>query len=334
MGPLDTFSRPLRDLRVSVTDRCNFRCTYCMPREVFGRGYEFLRRDQLLSFEEIVRLARLFASLGVEKIRLTGGEPLLRRDVETLVAMLAAIPGVELTMTTNGSLLPRRAPALASAGLARVTVSLDSLDDATFRAMNDVDFPVGRVLEGIEAAAATGLAPVKVNMVVKRGVNEDSILPMARHFHGTGHILRFIEFMDVGTTNGWRLDDVVPAAEILAAVEAELPLDPVVPNYPGEVARRWRYRDGGGEIGVIASVTRPFCGDCTRARLSAEGRLYTCLFAARGHDLRALLRGGATDRELTDAVTAIWGRRDDRYSEVRSSHTVPLAKVEMSRIGG
>ncbi len=334
MGPLDTLSRPLRDLRVSVTDRCNFRCTYCMPREVFGRGYEFLHRDQLLSFEEIVRLARLFASLGVEKVRLTGGEPLLRRDVETLVAMLAAIPGVDLTMTTNGSLLPRRAPALASAGLARVTVSLDSLDDGTFRAMNDVDFPVERVLAGIEAAAAAGLAPVKVNMVVKRGVNEDSILPMARHFHGTGHILRFIEYMDVGTTNGWRLDDVVPAAEILAAVEAELPLDPVAPNYPGEVARRWRYRDGGGEIGVIASVTQPFCGDCTRARLSAEGRLYTCLFAGRGHDLRALLRGGATDRELTDAIATVWGRRDDRYSEVRSSHTVPLAKVEMSRIGG
>ncbi len=334
MGPLDTLSRPLHDLRISVTDRCNFRCTYCMPREVFGRGYEFLHRDQLLSFEEIVRLARLFASLGVEKIRLTGGEPLLRRDVETLVAMLAAIPGVELTMTTNGSLLPRRAPALASAGLARVTVSLDSLDDATFRAMNDVDFPVERVLEGIEAAAATGLAPVKVNMVVKRGVNEDSVLPMARHFHGTGHVLRFIEFMDVGTTNGWRLDDVVPATEILATVEAELPLDPVAPNYPGEVARRWRYRDGGGEIGVIASVTQPFCGDCTRARLSAEGRLYTCLFAARGHDLRALLRGGATDRELADAVAAIWGRRDDRYSEVRSSHTAVLSKVEMSRIGG
>ena len=334
MGPLDTLSRPLHDLRISVTDRCNFRCTYCMPREVFGRGYEFLHRDQLLSFEEIVRLARLFASLGVEKIRLTGGEPLLRRDVETLVAMLAAIPGVELTMTTNGSLLPRRAPALARAGLARVTVSLDSLDDATFRAMNDVDFPVERVLEGIEAAAATGLAPVKVNMVVKRGVNEDSVLPMARHFRGTGHVLRFIEFMDVGTTNGWRLDDVVPATEILATVEAELPLDPVAPNYPGEVARRWRYRDGGGEIGVIASVTQPFCGDCTRARLSAEGRLYTCLFAARGHDLRALLRGGATDRELADAVAAIWGRRDDRYSEVRSSHTAVLSKVEMSRIGG
>ncbi|MCC6224435.1 MAG: GTP 3',8-cyclase MoaA [Thermoleophilia bacterium] len=334
VGPLDTLARPLRDLRVSVTDRCNFRCTYCMPREVFGRGYAFLRREELLSFEEIARLARLLAARGVEKIRLTGGEPLLRRDVEKLVAMLAGIAGVELTMTTNGSLLPRRARALADAGLARVTVSLDSLDDATFRAMNDVDFPVERVLEGIEAAAGAGLTPVKVNMVVKRGVNEDSIVPMARHFHGSGHILRFIEFMDVGTTNGWRLDDVVPAAEVLAAVEAELPLEPVAPAYPGEVARRWRYLDGGGEIGVIASVTRPFCGDCTRLRLSAEGRLHTCLFSTRGHDVRSLLRGGATDAELAHAVAGIWSARADRYSERRSDETAALPKVEMSRLGG
>jgi len=332
--PLDTLGRPLHDLRISVTDRCNFRCTYCMPKDVFGRDYAFLRREQLLSFEEITRLARVFAGLGVEKIRLTGGEPLLRRDVETLIAMLAEIPGIDLTLTTNGSLLARKAEALARAGLTRVTVSLDSLDDEVFRAMNDVDFPVARVLEGIDAAAAAGLAPVKVNMVVKRGVNEGSILPMARRFRGTGHVLRFIEFMDVGSTNGWRLDDVVTAAEIVERIGAELPLEPVEPNYRGEVARRWRYEDGGGEIGVIASVTQPFCGDCTRARISAEGKLYTCLFGVRGHDLRALVRGGASDGGLREAIAAVWRGRADRYSERRSQATTPEPRVEMSYIGG
>jgi cyclic pyranopterin phosphate synthase len=331
--PVDRLQRPLRDLRISVTDRCNFRCTYCMPKEVYGSSYRFLPRAELLTFEEIARLARIFSSQGVEKVRLTGGEPLLRRDIEVLVAMLAGIPGLDLTLTTNGSLLPRKAKDLAGAGLKRITVSLDSLDDQVFRALNDVDFPVERVLAGIEAAAAVGL-PVKVNMVVKRGVNEDSVLPMARFFHGSGHVLRFIEYMDVGHTNGWRLDDVVPAAEILAAIDAELPLEPVEAGYRGEVARRWRYRDGGGEIGMIASVTQPFCRDCTRARLSADGSLYTCLFATRGHDLRGLLRRGASDDELSAAIGAVWSRRTDRYSELRSAQTADLPKVEMSYIGG
>ncbi len=329
----DTLGRPLRDLRVSVTDRCNFRCVYCMPKEVFGRDYRFLERRELLTFEEIERLARAFVAHGVEKIRITGGEPLVRRDLERLVAQLAAIPGLDLTLTTNGSLLPQKARPLREAGLRRVTVSLDSLDDEVFAGMNDVAFPVQRVLEGIDAAAETGL-PVKVNMVVKRGVNEDSVLPMARAFRERGHILRFIEYMDVGHSNGWRLDDVVPAAEIVAAVDAELPLETMSPNYPGEVARRWRYRDGSGEIGVIASVTQPFCGDCTRARLSAEGRLYTCLFGVRGHDLRALVRGDASDGELEEAIGHIWSRRTDRYSEIRSENTADLPKVEMSYIGG
>jgi GTP 3',8-cyclase len=329
----DLLGRPLRDLRISVTDRCNFRCVYCMPKEVFGRDYRFLERRELLTFEEIERLARVFVAHGVEKVRITGGEPLVRRDVERLVEMLASIGGLDLTLTTNGSLLTQKALALRDAGLKRVTVSLDSLDDAVFTAMNDVDFPVERVLDGIEAAAEAGL-PVKVNMVVKRGVNEESILPMARLFRERGHILRFIEYMDVGHSNGWRLDDVVPAAEIVSTIDAELPLEPVEANYRGEVARRWRYRDGGGEIGVIASVTQPFCGDCTRARLSAEGRLYTCLFAVRGHDLRAVLRGGASDEELHEEIGRIWGRRTDRYSEVRSENTADLAKVEMSYIGG
>jgi cyclic pyranopterin phosphate synthase len=330
---LDRLGRPLRDLRISVTDRCNFRCVYCMPREVFGRDYQFLDRAELLTFEELERVAGAFVAHGVEKIRITGGEPLVRRDVERLVAKLARLDGLDLTLTTNGALLPQKARALAEAGLRRVTVSLDSLDDDVFRAMNDVDFPVARVLDGIDAAAAAGL-PVKVNAVVKRGLNEDSVVDLARHFHGTGHVVRFIEFMDVGHTNGWRLDDVVPAAEIVAAIDAELPLEPVEPAYRGEVARRWRYRDGGGEIGVIASVTQPFCGDCTRARLSAEGKLYTCLFAVRGTDLRALLRGGASDAELLDAIGAVWGRRTDRYSELRTAETAELPKVEMSYIGG
>ena len=330
----DTLGRPVRDLRVSVTDRCNFRCVYCMPKEVFGRDYPFLPRAELLTFEEIERLARAFAALGLEKIRITGGEPLVRRDVETLVAMLARIDGLDLTLTTNGALLAAKARALKDAGLSRVTVSLDSLDDQIFRAMNDVDFPVTRVLEGIDAALAAGLEPVKVNAVVKRGLNEDGILPMARHFRGTGVVLRFIEYMDVGHTNGWRLDDVVPAAEIVAAIDAELPLEPVEPAYRGEVANRWRYRDGSGEIGVISSVTQPFCGDCTRARLSADGKVYTCLFAVQGHDLRAVLRGGADDAELTASIADIWRARADRYSELRSAATVELPKVEMSYIGG
>ena len=334
MGVLDTLRRPLRDLRVSVTDRCNFRCAYCMPKEIFGRDYEFLARSELLTFEEIERLARVFVRHGVEKIRLTGGEPLLRRRLERLVELLARIDGLDLTLTTNGSLLPQKAKALKEVGLTRVTVSLDSLDDEVFRAMNDVDFPVARVLEGIGAAAAAGFSPIKINTVVRRGLNEESVLPMARYARESGHIVRFIEYMDVGHTNGWRLDDVVPAAEILERIDAELPLEPVPPNYPGEVANRYRYRDGEGEIGVIASVTRPFCGDCTRARLSADGNLYTCLFGVRGHDLRGLLRGGASDEELAAAVAGIWGVREDRYSELRSAETVGLPRVEMSYIGG
>jgi cyclic pyranopterin phosphate synthase len=331
--PLDTLGRPLRDLRISVTDRCNFRCVYCMPAEVFGRDYRFLDRKELLTFEEITRLARSFAEHGVEKIRITGGEPLVRRDLERLIAMLAELDGLDLTLTTNGALLPQKAQALAAAGLLRITVSLDSLDDATFRSLNDVDFPVDRVLEGIDAAAAAGL-PVKVNMVVKRGVNDHDIVPMARFFRERGHTLRFIEYMDVGATNGWRLDDVVPAAEIVARIGAEFPLEAVEPAYRGEVARRYRYADGSGEFGVIASVTQPFCGDCTRARLSAEGRLYTCLFAARGHDLRALVRGGADDAALAARIGELWAVRADRYSELRSAATARTAKVEMSYIGG
>ena len=334
MTVVDTLGRPIRDLRISVTDRCNFRCVYCMPKEVFGRDHRFLDRRELLTFEEIERLTRAFVRQGVEKIRITGGEPLVRRDLERLIEMLAAIDGLDLTLTTNGSLLAQKAEALRAAGLGRVTVSLDSLDDEVFRAMNDVDFPVARVLEGIDSAARAGLTPVKVNMVVKRGDNEGSVLAMARRFHGTGHILRFIEYMDVGHTNGWRMDDVVPAAEIVATIDAELPIEPVEPNYPGEVARRWRYRDGGGEIGVISSVTQPFCGGCTRARLSAEGRLFTCLFAVRGHDLRALIRGSGTDEEIDDAIAGIWHARTDRYSELRTAETASEPKIEMSYIGG
>lgn len=332
---VDRLQRPVRDLRISVTDRCNFRCTYCMPKEIFGRDYQFLSRDLLLTFEEITRLARIFVDRGVRKIRLTGGEPLLRKGITELIAMLAEIPGVEdLTLTTNGSLLARKAEALAAAGLDRVTVSLDSLDDEVFMAMNDVGFPVARVLEGIEAAAAAGLTPVKVNMVVKRGVNDGSIEDMAEHFRGSGHILRFIEYMDVGSTNGWRLDDVVPAKEIVERIDAVFPIEPVEANYVGEVAQRWRYKDGAGEIGVIASVTQAFCATCTRARLSAEGSLYTCLFATRGTDLRALLRSGASDEEIGETIDAVWASRADRYSEIRSSNTVGLPKVEMSYIGG
>ena len=331
---LDTRSRPLRDLRISVTDRCDFRCVYCMPKEVFGRDFQFLRRSELLTFEEIARVVRIGAGLGVRKLRLTGGEPLMRRDLERLVEMLAGIDGIDdIAMTTNGSLLPRKARVLADAGLRRVTVSLDSLHDAVFGAVNDVDFPVERVLEGIAAAAEAGM-PVKVNMVVKRGLNDGSVLEMAEHFRGTGHILRLIEYMDVGTTNGWQMDDVVPAAELVEAIGAEWPLEPVEPAYPGEVARRYRYADGAGEVGVIASVTQPFCHDCSRARLSAEGRLYTCLFAAAGHDLRRRLRGDGVDEDVEAFLRRIWGRRADRYSELRTAETSGRPKVEMSHIGG
>jgi len=334
MDPLDTLGRPLHDLRVSVTDRCNFRCVYCMPKEIFGKDFQFLPRAEILSFEEIERLVRIFVGLGVQKIRLTGGEPLVRRDLERLVEKLAALGDLDLTLTTNGSLLAQKANALAAAGLKRITVSLDSLDDATFRAMNDVDFPVAKVLAGIEAAHGAGLAPIKINMVTKRGVNESSIVPMARYFKGTGMTLRFIEFMDVGSTNGWRLDDVVPAREIVAIIDREMPLEPMTPAYRGEVANRYRYKDGSGEIGIIASVTQPFCADCTRARLSADGSLYTCLFATQGHDLRALVRGGATDEEIANRVAAVWTERTDRYSELRSRDTSGLQKIEMSFIGG
>jgi GTP 3',8-cyclase len=332
---VDALQRPVRDLRISVTDRCNFRCTYCMPKEIFGRDYAFLPRTELLSFEEITRLAHLFSNEGVTKVRLTGGEPLLRRDLERLVAMLAAIDGItDIALTTNGAALAAKARTLKDAGLNRVTVSLDALDDDTFAAMNDVGFPVARVLEGIQAAADAGLTPVKVNMVVKRHVNDHAVLAMAERFRHSGHILRFIEYMDVGTTNGWRLDDVVTAEEIRSTIDANWPLEPLRPNYPGEVANRYRYRDNAGEIGLIASVTQPFCGNCTRARLSADGKLHTCLFASRGHDLRALLRRGATDQELAQHLHSIWTARTDRYSEARTAQTPQTTKIEMSYIGG
>jgi len=335
-GPMqDRRGRPLRDLRISVTDRCNFRCTYCMPRDVFGADYPFLPHDEVLSFEEIVRAASAAHALGAGKIRLTGGEPLLRRDIEKLVEMLRrALPGVDLTLTTNGSALKAKARALKAAGLDRVTVSLDSLDDATFRAMNDADFPVAKVLEGIAAAQDAGLAPIKVNMVVKRGVNDHQVVDMARHFRGTGHIVRFIEFMDVGSTNGWRMDDVIASAEVVRRIGAAFPLEVADANYMGEVAARWRYRDGAGEIGVISSVTQAFCSTCTRARLSTDGQLYTCLFAQRGYDLKTLLRGGASHDELVAAMAGIWQQRDDRYSEIRTAQTARERKVEMSFIGG
>jgi len=305
-----------------------------MPKEVFGADYQFLDRKEVLTFEEITRLARIFASHGVQKIRLTGGEPLVRKDLSVLVKMLAEIPSLDLTLTTNGSLLERQAQALKDAGLKRVSVSLDSLDDDVFKAMNDVDFPVHKVIEGMDAAARVGLTPVKVNMVVKRGLNEESILPMARFFREKGYILRFIEYMDVGHTNGWRMDDVVPAAEIIKRINAEMPLEPLDPNYRGEVAERWRYKDGSGEVGVIASVTQAFCRTCNRARLSAEGKLYTCLFGIKGHDFRGLLRGGASDEEISQVIEQVWGMRTDRYSELRTESTVNLPKVEMSHIGG
>jgi cyclic pyranopterin phosphate synthase len=332
---LDRLARPLRDLRISVTDRCNFRCTYCMPREIYGATFRFLPHDELLTFEEITRFARMAVSLGVTKIRLTGGEPLLRRDVDQLVAMLAGIDGLaDLTLTTNGSTLAQKAELLARAGLQRVTVSLDSLEDATFARLNDVDFPVARVLQGMEAAERAGLAPIKVNMVVRRGHNEGSVLPMARFARERGYTLRFIEYMDVGHTNGWALEEVVPSAELVAAVDAELPLEPLTPLYQGEVAARYRYRDGGGEIGVISSVTQPFCASCTRARLTAEGALYTCLFGTDSVDVRATLRAGSDDEAVRDQLLEVWRTRRDRYSELRSEATADVARVEMSRIGG
>ena len=330
---LDKLNRPLETLRISITDRCNFRCVYCMPKEVYGRDHVFLERKELLSFEEIARVTAVFAGLGVRVVRITGGEPLVRRNVEHLVELLREIPGLEIALTTNGALLPQKAEALARAGLDRVTVSLDSIDDAAFRALNDVDFPVQRVLDGIDAAAAAGL-PVKVNAVVKRGANDDGIVGLAEHFRGTPHTLRFIEYMDVGHTNGWRLDDVVSAAEIVRTIDAVWPLEPLEPARADATSRRFRYRDGAGEIGVIASVTQPFCGGCSRARLSAEGRLHTCLFALKGHDLRAPLRLGASDEELSELIRGIWGRRTDRYSELRTAETSALPKVEMSYIGG
>uniref|UniRef100_UPI001E30622F GTP 3',8-cyclase MoaA n=1 Tax=Leucobacter muris TaxID=1935379 RepID=UPI001E30622F len=341
IGLSDARGRPLRDLRISVTDRCNFRCVYCMPKEIFGRDYQFLDRSEILSFEEIERVARIGASLGVVKLRLTGGEPLLRRGIEDLVAALAAIrtpdgQPLDLALTTNGSALPVKAEALRAAGLRRVTVSLDSLDDERFRAVNDVRFPVQRVLEGIAAADAAGLAPVKINTVLKRGVNDDEILPLAERFRGTGHPLRFIEYMDVGASNGWRLDDVVPSAEVVRRIDEAHPLEPVSPAAAGETAKRWRYRDGAGEIGVISSVTGAFCGDCSRARISAEGQLFTCLFASSGFDLRAVLRSGASDDDVARALGGVWSRRADRYSELRgrAAPAAAPARIEMSYIGG
>jgi cyclic pyranopterin phosphate synthase len=335
----DTRGRPLHDLRISVTDRCNFRCVYCMPKEVFDKNYAYLPHTALLSFEEITRVAGLFVAHGVEKIRLTGGEPLLRKDLERLVAQLRALPTpsgrpLDLTLTTNGSLLARKAALLRDAGLTRVTVSLDAIDDAVFKRMNDVDFAVGDVLEGIAAAQAAGFGPVKVNMVVKRGMNDAQILPMARYFKGSGAILRFIEFMDVGASNGWDMLEVVPSSEVVRRIAAEMPLEPVGANYAGETAARWRYLDGGGEIGVISSVTQAFCADCNRARLSTEGKLFLCLFANQGHDLRALLRDGASDAQLAARMAAIWSGRDDHYSELRGRETSAAKKIEMSYIGG
>ncbi len=335
----DTRQRRLHDLRISVTDRCNFRCTYCMPKSVFDKDYQFLPQSSLLSFEEMTRVAKIFVASGVEKLRLTGGEPLLRKNIEKLIEMLSELrtpsgDEVDITLTTNASILPKKVQALKAAGLKRITVSLDSLDDKIFRAMNDVDFPVSDVLKGIDAAHAAGLTPLKINMVVKKGLNDQEILPMARYFKGSGHIVRFIEFMDVGSSNGWRMDDVMPSAAIVKRISQEFPLEAFDPNYEGEVAERWRYLDGSGEIGVISSVTQAFCSTCSRARLSTEGKLFTCLFASEGHDLRALLRGNFSDEQIAAALGLIWSERDDRYSEIRTAETAALRKVEMSYIGG
>lgn len=334
-APPDLLGRRLHDLRISVTDRCNFRCVYCMPIEVFGRDAVFVPRAELLTYEEMTRLASAFVSLGVEKVRVTGGEPLVRRDLPDLIAMLTAIPGLaDLALTTNGSALSRLAQPLADAGLRRITVSLDSIDQETFSRMNGIDFPVARVLAGIDAARAAGLAPLKVNVVVRRGLNDADVVPMARWARAEGLTIRFIEYMDVGHSNGWKMDDVVSAEDIVAAIGREWPLQAVGRVLPGDVASRWRYADGGGEVGVIASVTQPFCGDCTRARISAVGELYTCLFASRGTDLRSLLRDGATDSVIRDVIGRTWAVRDDRYSELRSAETEGLPRVEMFAIGG
>jgi cyclic pyranopterin phosphate synthase len=339
----DQLGRPLHDLRISVTDRCNFRCVYCMPKAVFNNEYQYLPHTSLLSFEEITRIAQLFIAHGVEKIRLTGGEPLLRKNIEKLIGMLAELKTVsgkplDLTLTTNASLLARKAQSLKDAGLQRVTVSLDALDNATFQRMNDVDFSVDDVLKGIDTAHQVGLGPIKINMVVKGGMNDQEILPMARYFRGSPYILRFIEYMDVGASNGWKMDEVIPSAEVARRISAEMPLEPVAANYTGETASRWRYADGSGEIGLISSVSQAFCSDCSRARLSTEGKLYTCLFATSGHDLRALLREGRSDVEISTALARLWRARSDRYSELRTSQTEVLRrsanKVEMSYIGG
>ena len=334
----DTMGRPLKDLRISVTDRCNFRCTYCMPAEIFGESYKFLPKNEILSFEEIARLARIFVEFGVNKLRITGGEPLLRTDLHKLIAMLTGMPGLEdLTLTTNAFLLPQQAQQLKDAGLQRVTISLDTLDDEVFKEMNGRGISIDRVLKGIDAASAVGLAPIKINAVVQKGVNDHTVVDLARHFKGSGHIVRFIEYMDVGNRNGWKWDQVVPAAEIVQQIDAEMPLGPVDSNYPGEVANRYRYRDGQGEIGVISSVSQPFCANCTRSRLSTDGKLYTCLFASTGVSLRDEMRAGASDDDLRNLITRIWTRRTDRYSEERtelaSLQNVP-AKVEMYQIGG
>jgi cyclic pyranopterin phosphate synthase len=335
----DTRGRLLRDLRISVTDRCNFRCTYCMPKSVFNKDYRFLPQSKLLSFDEIMRMARLFVAHGVEKIRLTGGEPLLRKNLEVLIEMLTALKTLDgkpldIALTTNASLLSRKAQALKDAGLQRITVSLDSLDETVFRAMNDVNYSVTNVLNGIDAAHNAGFASIKINMVVKKGVNDRDIVAMARHFKGSGHIVRFIEFMDVGSSNGWRMNDVVPSAEIVRMINAEMPIIEGKSNYTGEVAERWTYADGTGEIGVISSVTQAFCSSCTRARLSTDGKLYTCLFAQSGHDLRALMRSGKSDKQIAGAIGLIWNQREDRYSEIRTEETAEMKKVEMSYIGG
>jgi cyclic pyranopterin phosphate synthase len=329
----DQRARRLRDLRISVIDRCNFRCVYCMPKTVFGREYPFIKRAELLSFEEIVRITRACVDHGVEKIRITGGEPLLRRHLENLIEQLARLP-VELTLTTNGALLKEKAKALKDAGLHRITVSLDGLDDMVFKRMNDADYPVSDVLHGIEAAAAVGLAPIKINCVIKRGTNDSQILPLAEYFRNTGHILRFIEYMDVGCSNAWKMDEVLPAADVVAKISTVFPLQAVDPNYLGEVAERWAYEDGAGEIGVISSVTRAFCATCTRARLSTDGKLYTCLFAKDGHDMRALVRNGCSDEQIPELISRVWHGRGDRYSEIRTAATAASRKIEMSYIGG
>jgi cyclic pyranopterin phosphate synthase len=335
----DTRGRLLRDLRISVTDRCNFRCTYCMPKSVFNKDYEFLPKNELLNFDEITRMANLFVAHGVEKIRLTGGEPLLRKNVEILIGKLTAIKTLDgkpldIALTTNASLLSRKAHALKDAGLHRITISLDSLDETVFRAMNDVNYSVAEVLSGIDAAQSAGFTSIKINMVVKKGVNDQNIVAMAQHFKGSGHIVRFIEFMDVGSSNGWRMKDVVPSSEIVRMINAQMPLVKATSNYTGEVAQRWAYADGSGEIGVISSVTQAFCSSCTRARLSTDGKLYTCLFAQSGHDFRELMRSGKSDEQIASAIGLIWSQRGDRYSEIRTADTAAMGKVEMSYIGG